>query len=199
MLPVALALATPAPARASVARAPASVPGENEVEAAYQVHFQRYTQWPQSSFESASSPYVVCVVGDESAYQAVRAVAAAAGSLEGRAVQVRWLPDGRGSRAAPFDSPQDQAARAMLRGSHLVFFHRSAGRVHPQAIADLGRLPVLTVSDTDGFTSAGGMLGLVHLDRRIVFEANPGAIRNSGLLLSAKVLKLARPGPRSRP
>jgi hypothetical protein len=194
-----LAFATPSPARASLPRAPAATPGENEVEAAYLVNFLRYTQWPQSSFDSAASPYVVCVVGDESVYQSVRAVAAAAGSVEGRGIEVHWLPDGRGSRAAPFDSPRDLAARSLLRSSNLVFFHRSAGRVLPQVITDLGRLPVLTVSDTDGFTAAGGMLGLVRLDRRIVFEANPGAIRNSGLLLSAKVLKLARPVARVQP
>lgn len=202
LLPAALAFAapgTPTPARAPAQRAAPATPGENEVEAAYLVNFLRYTQWPQSSFDSATSPYVVSVVGDENAYQAVRAVAAAAGNVEGRAIDVRWLPDARGSRAAPFDSPQDQAARARLRGSHLVFFHRSAGRVLPQVITDLGHLPVLTVSDTDDFTLAGGMLGLVRLDRRIVFEANPGAIRNSSLLVSAKVLKLARPAVRTQP
>jgi hypothetical protein len=80
-----------------------------------------------------------------------------------------------------------------------VFFHRSAGRVHPQVLSDLARLPVLTVSDTDAFIANGGMLGLVRLDRRIVFEANPGAIRNAGLMVSAKVLKLARPTARALP
>jgi hypothetical protein len=200
-LPAAPAPAMPASAsaRAGLARAAVAAPGEDAVEAAYLVNFLRYTQWPQSSFDSASSPYVVCVVGSEAAYQAVRAVAGAAGGVEGRAVEVHWLPDGRGSRDAPFDSPQDQAARSLMRRSHLVFFHRSAGRVLPQVIADLDHLPVLTVSDTDAFIAKGGMLGLVRLDRRIVFEANPGAIRNSGLLVSAKVLKLARPLPRPQP
>jgi hypothetical protein len=178
-----------APALAQVAR---PAPGEAEVEAAYLVNFLRYTQWPASSFENANSPYVITVVGSERTVDGVRAVAAAAGNIDGRAIEVRWIPDGRGSRAAPFDSAQDQAALAQMRASHLVFFHRSAGRVHPQVLSDLSRAPVLTVSDTDGFTGDGGMLGLVRDDRRIVFQANSGAIRNANLLVSAKVMKLAR-------
>ena len=183
----------------SGARAAARPPGEVEIEAAYLVNFLRYTQWPPAGFASPAAPYVVTVVGSEAAAASVRAVAAAAGSIEGRAIEVRWMGDSRGSRAAPFDSAQDSQARALLRGSHLVFFHRSAGPVHPQVLTDLSRLPVLTVSDNDGFTSQGGMLGLVRQDRRIVFQANAGAIRNAGLLVSAKVLKLARADARPMP
>ena len=174
-------------------------PGEVEVEAAYLVNFLRYTQWPAGSFATPASPYVLTVVGSEQAAASVRAVATAAGGIDGRQIEVRWLRQGRGSRAAPFDSPQDMEARTQLRGSHLVFFHRSAGRVHPQVLTDLAAWPVLTVSDTEDFTRQGGMLGLLRSDRRILFQANTSAIRGAGLLVSAKVLKLARVEPRSSP
>ena len=192
----ALALAAPPPAT-SPARTRA--PGEVEVEAAYLVNFQRYTQWPVGSFTAPGAPYVVTVVGSQQAAASVRAVAAAARGIEGRSIEVRWLPQARGSRAAPFDSPQDLEARGQLRGSHLVFFHRSSGRVHPQVLTDLAAWPVLTVSNTEGFTGNGGMIGLVRSDQRIVFQANTSAIRGAGLLVSAKVLKLARADPRGRP
>ena len=174
-------------------------PGEIEVEAAYLVNFLRYTQWPATSFSAPASPYVLTVVGSQEAAAGVRAVAAAAGGIDGRPIEVRWLPQGRGTRNAPFDSPQDIEARAVLRGSHLVFFHRSAGRVHPQVLTDLAAAPVLTVSDNEDFTSQGGMLGLLRSDRRILFQANTSAIRGAGLLVSAKVLKLARVDPRPLP
>jgi hypothetical protein len=79
-----------------------------------------------------------------------------------------------------------------LRRSHLVFFHASAGAVPSQALSDLWGQPVLTVSDMPEFTRAGGMIGLVRISGHVAFEANPMAIRNAGLMLSAKVLKLAR-------
>ena len=79
-----------------------------------------------------------------------------------------------------------------MRASHLVYFHGASAELHPKALADLWGQPVLTVSNSPGFTSAGGMIGLFRSGRNIVFDANPVAIRNSGLQVSAKVLKLAR-------
>ena len=59
-------------------------------------------------------------------------------------------------------------------------------------LAPLAGQPVLTVGDQAGFNAAGGMIELVSVAGRIVFQANPAAIRNAGLVVSAKVLKLAR-------
>jgi hypothetical protein len=188
VLALLVALATVAPLRAQSPRAPL----ESEVQAAYLINFLRYTQWPERSFDSRAAPYVIAVVGSEHVAARVRAVAGAAGRVDGRPVEVLWVPGARGSRAAPFDSSQDRENLLQLQRSHLVFFHASAGNIPAQALSDLWGRPVLTVSDVPGFTQSGGMLGLVRRSGSIVFEANPVAIRNSRLMLSAKVLKLAR-------
>jgi hypothetical protein len=174
-------------------------PSEDEVSAAFLLNFLRYTDWPPRSFATADAPYVIAVVGNESVATHVRAVVAAAGRINGRPVEVRWVASARGTRAAPFDSAQDRENQSLLRRSHLVFFHSSAGNIPAQALSDLWSQPVLTVSDVPDFTRAGGMLGLVRQAGHIAFEANPVAIRNARLMLSAKVLKLARltGGPRS--
>jgi YfiR/HmsC-like len=170
---------------------------ETDVEAAYLVNFLRYTQWPERSFESPDSPLIISVIGPNSVADRIRAVAFAAGRIGGRAIEVRSIPFQRGSVDAPLQSERDRQSLAMVRSSHLVFFHSEAGAVHPQAISDLWGYPVLTVSNARGFTDAGGMLGLFRSSGHIVFEANAGAIRNSGLLVSAKVLKLARVAARA--
>jgi hypothetical protein len=174
------------------ARAQAIAPAEEDVQAAFLLNFLRYTDWPGRSFDGPDAPFVITVVGSEQVAARVRAVVAAAGRVNGRPVEVRWLPGARGSRAAPFDSAQDRENQLQLRRSHLVFFHASAGNVAGQTLSDLWGLPVLTVSDVPDFTRVGGMHGLVRASGRVAFEANPVAIRNSRLLLSAKVLKLAR-------
>ena len=192
-----------APARAVEARPAASAatraPSEDEVAAAFLLNFLRYTDWPPRTFATADAPFVIAVVGNEAVATHVRAVVAAAGRINGRNVEVRWIPSARGTRAAPFDSLPDRENLSQLRRSHLAFFHSSAGDVPAQALSDLWGQPVLTVSDVPDFTRAGGMLGLVRVSGRIAFEANPVAIRNARLMLSAKVLKLARltGGPRS--
>jgi hypothetical protein len=169
--------------------APALAPGQAraaEVEAAYLVNFLRYTQWPEQSFSSEQAPFVVTVIGSASVVEAVRAVASAAGMIDGRLVDVRALS------AAQLSAPDPQALD-LLRTSHLVFFHASEVDSIPRRLLDqLARQPVLTVSNIDDFITSGGMLELVNVDGHIVFEANPAAIHDAGLLVSAKVLKLAR-------
>ena len=176
----------PMPARAQ------GMPKEIDVEAAYLVNFLRYTQWPERSFQSQDSPLVVTVIGTDSVAARVRAVAAAAGRVGGRRIEVRSLPFSRGSLDAPLRSERDREILLQMRASHLVYFHGASAELHPKVLADLWGQPVLTVSNSPGFTSAGGMIGLFRSGRNIVFDANPVAIRNSGLQVSAKVLKLAR-------
>ncbi len=165
---------------------------ENQMQADYLVNFLRFTQWPARSFDRPDAPYVIAVIGDKGVADDVRAAALAAGRIGRRNVEVRWIAAGRGTRAAPFDSAQDRENLLQLKRSHLVLFHSSAGAVPWQALSDLWGQPVLTVSDVPGFVQSGGMVGLESGSGRVEFEANPVAIRNAKLRVSAKVLKLAR-------
>ena len=178
---------------AASATAEQRAPRQIDVEAAYLVNFLRYTQWPERHAPTPGAPIRVTVVGPPEVADRVRAVAAAAGPIDGHAIEVRNLSAPRGSLAAPLDSERDREAARMLRESHLVFFIDSAAYLHPRVLADLYGQPVLTVGNREGFARRGGMLGLTRRGGNIVFEANPGAIRNAGLVVSAKVLKLARP------
>lgn len=159
------------------------------VEAAYLVNFLRFCEWPATAAGDPGTPLVISVVGSERAAKVVKDVVEAAGPIAGRAVLVHRV-DYRGQR--------DRTARAQrqalhrLRASHLVFVDRSAAQEMEGVVRDLLGLPVLTVGNMDGFLEAGGMLELVPAGRNIVFAAAPGAIQRAGLVLSAKVLKLAR-------
>ena len=172
-----------APALAQPAPSPAADARLLQVEGAFLVNFLRYTDWPPPRLGDASNPYVVTVVGSPDAADAVAAVAAAAGEIRGRRVQVR--------RAAMATAADRATAADLLRTSHLVVVQDSA-RANVDNVLDTVRdLPVLTVSDAPGFAATGGMLGLVQSRAHLAFEANPAAIRNAGLMVSAKVLKLA--------
>jgi hypothetical protein len=81
---------------------------------------------------------------------------------------------------------------ARLRGSHAVYV---ATLDHPRRrsiLTCLERADVLTVSDQPDFAADGGMLGLVLQETRIVFDANPAAIKETRVSVSSKVLRLAR-------
>jgi hypothetical protein len=156
-------------------------PQARDVEAAYLINFLRYTQWPPQAFADAQAPFVISVVGTEDDATAVRNVATAAGAIAARRIDVRRVA-----------KPQDNIDK--LRNSHLVFFGAEGADAIAQTLAALADRPVLTVSDQEGFVAHGGMIELVNAAGHIVFYANPSAIRSAGVVVSAKVLKLARSG-----
>ena len=153
------------------------------VEGAFLVNFIRFTEWPRSRFAGDGAPCVLVVVGSEAVADAVREVAHAAGTVQGRRIEVRQV-----------DGDRMQRQRDVLRAAHVVFVDRSGGVAAEDAIDLLQGAPILTVGEDAmaGFVRAGGMLGLVVSGSRVGFVANPGAIRQGGLTVSAKVLKLAR-------
>lgn len=157
---------------------------ELQVEAAFLVNFVRYADWPPGRLGPAGAPYIVSVIGSQDDAADIAAVAAAAGRIGGRRIDVR--------RVAPASLSSRASASSELRASHVVFVREDSGVRCATVRRLLGDAPVLTVGDATGFAAAGGMLGLVRVQRHLAFEANPGAIRDAGLMVSAKVLKLAR-------
>jgi hypothetical protein len=163
-----------APARASAA----------QVKAAFVVNFVRYTNWPRDAFADGTTPYRLCALGKDETVAVLE-------RLEGetrvgaRAMAVQRLAErGLGSDATA-------ALARHLRDCHVLYVAADA-RDATGVLALLADADVLTVGDVDGFAAAGGMLELVPEGARIAFRANPAAIAETRLEVSAKVLKLAR-------
>jgi hypothetical protein len=183
------ALALGAGLLAAVPRAGAqeSAPSlEAQVEAAFLVNFVRYTDWPPEVARAPGEPYVITVVGADALADSLERLAQVVAPVRGRRIEVRRLAFPQGA-----DAQVRAGISERLRRSHLVFVRDTEEPVE-QILGDLSGQPVLTVSDRDGFAAVGGMLGLHREGGRIGFEANPAAIRNARLVVSAKVLKLAR-------
>jgi len=155
-----------------------------QVEAAFLVNFVRYTDWPPRRLGPPGAPYIVSVIGSGDDASDMAAVAAAAGFIGGRRIEVR--------RVAPASLSNRAAAAGVLQASHVVFVREDSGVRIATVRRRLGAAPGLTVGDSTGFAAAGGMLGLVRVQQHLAFEANPDEIRSAGLMVSAKVLKLAR-------
>lgn len=175
-----LCLGVPAPVRAAEPSDAAAL------KAAFLLNFVRYTEWPPDALPAdASAPVEVVVLGSRPVAAALRSIAAQAQAQGLRAVRVRHLEPAALARVM---------ARADRADPHAIFV---AADVDGEAavrelLARVREQPVLTVGDGEGFAANGGMLGLVEDGRRIAFDANPAAIRNGGLNVSARVLKLAR-------
>jgi hypothetical protein len=60
-----------------------------------------------------------------------------------------------------------------------------------QLTANLGRQPVVTVSDIKGFVKTGGQIEFVSKGNRLSFTINHTAMKERGLQASASLLNLA--------
>ena len=80
-----------------------------------------------------------------------------------------------------------------ITSCHLVFISKSEQSRFTEILAALGRNPILTVSEAEGFTESGGVINFVIRNNKIRFTINAEAARANGLELSSKLLSLAIP------
>lgn len=140
---------------------------ENAVEAAYLAKFSPYIEWPPASFQDATAPIKLCVLGPDPFGSALDRAAAA--QRDGRVVSVLRL-------ASP-----DLAASCQM----VFVADPEAARSLP---AGLETQPVLTVSDSDAVPA---MIRFVVVQNHVRFVIDDGAARRSGLRISSRLLNLA--------
>lgn len=78
-----------------------------------------------------------------------------------------------------------------LKGCQIVFLAAPAMGQAPRVLETLRGLPTLIVADSPGAVRKGVMLNMTLTQSRVTFEANLGAARSAGLVLSSKLLRLA--------
>lgn len=158
-------------ALALVPSGPRAADDEYAVKGAFLFHFAKFVTWPDSAFGS-DPELAICLLGDEAVRDHLSA------TLDGRVagehpVRVRRLTDAGASA-----------------GCHMLFSTRGAG-VAAGELATRAGPGVLTVGEEPGFAAAGGMINFVESDSKIRFEVNPEAARAAGLVVSARLLRLA--------
>jgi hypothetical protein len=162
------------------------------VKAAYLLNFIKYTQWPETAFENAESRIVITIVGDCDLSAILADALRQSNPVHGRRIIAQAAPFPRPDAFGRVGESEMDQFLQRLRQSHLVYFCGYDMSLIRSVLDQLRGTPVLTVSDVPRFGEGSGMLGFVLDKNRIIFEANPKEIQNAGLVVSAKVLKLAR-------
>ncbi len=144
---------------------------EYQIKAAFLYNFSRLTNWPNEN-TAAPASLNLCVIGENPFGDALE-------SLSGKTVRNRSLVIHAPEKA------EDQKA------CHLVFIGRTEQARTAEILASLEYRPVLTVSDSDGFTEQGGIIELKLVERKVRFEINIDAAERAGLVISSKLLNLA--------
>lgn len=153
---------------------------DQQLKAAFVLNFIRYTEWPERAFTGPEAPLNLCVLGGDLAGTGLSGIGGKA--IKGHLVQVKLATNA------------DEA-----RGCHAVFVPEGDLRRNIPILRSLQQLPILTISEADGFIDAGGMIGLVHSDNRLQFEVNLGVVQQAQLKASSQLLRLARNIIEARP
>ena len=159
----------PSPARAGGV-------AEYQAKAAFLYNFTKFVQWPESAFASKTSPLVIGVLGSDpfgpSLDQAV-----AGKTAEGHPLKV--------VRISATGSPQ-------VSKCHILFVCSSEKERVGDLLSNLEGVGVLTVSDLDRFAQKGGMIQFDQDGGRISLVVNVGAAKKGNLVISAKLLQVAK-------
>lgn len=149
-------------------------PSEYQLKAAFLFNFTKFVEWPDSSFEDPQAPIVLGIIGDDPFGDTLARIIAGQ-KVQGRSLVIRkerWGDE--------------------LRLCHVLFVSASEHERSSRILGSVRSASVLTVSDMEGFTEAGGVIEFVTQENRVRFIVNLDAATQSKLRLSAKLLALAR-------
>lgn len=149
------------------AKRPAAAGDAATLKAAFLYNFALYTSWPPPP----PNALTLCTIGRDELGAAFDALANK--QVDGKPVQVRRI---------------DSAAEA--RGCHVLYVPESGAGNLPALSRGLASQPVLVVSDAGNLDAS--MILIEAEGNRLVFSVNLARVRNAGLDVSSKLLRLAR-------
>ena len=143
---------------------------EDSVKVGYILNFARYTEWPATAM--SGNDLYICSLSSQ-------ALSGKLALLEDKQIQLKQVRVRIATRAND------------LRTCHVLYIAADEQQRVDAVLRNVTSYPILTVSDTPGFTQANGMIGLKLRTGRIRFDINLGAARQAELSLSSHLLKLA--------
>jgi hypothetical protein len=155
------------------ARLEAQAPmGESQVKAMFVYNFLKFVEWPVNASAGSKDPFVVLIIGEGAMADATEQFleSKAIGDRPVAVLRIQWDQSLRGARAA-------------------VVVERDPKKLHHilDAAATAG---VLTIGEGEEFTTRGGVIGLLVLDRKVRFDVDTTAAQNARLRVSSKLLAL---------
>jgi YfiR/HmsC-like len=166
------------PSISPVAWSQSDEPTEYQLKAAFLFKFAKFVDWPESSFSSPQSPFVVCVIGKDPFGPSLDE------SLRGKTIEDRNVEVARFPNVGAINSATAQACK-------ISFVSASEQQHLREVIASFQKANTLLIGDAVGFAASGGAIEFVLEDGRIRFAINVDAVDRAGLKVNSRLLALA--------
>jgi hypothetical protein len=148
---------------------------EYKVKAAFLFNFTKFVDWPPESFANAETPLVIGFLGENPFGNDLEDI------VRGKTINNRTL------------KTRQLRTLAECTNCNVLFLSTAEKSRIKEVLEKLRDTSVLTVSENDGFTEAGGMINFVREGNKFRFQINNEAAKRAKLKISSKMLGLALP------
>jgi hypothetical protein len=149
------------------------IPNEYQVKAAFLFNFAKFVEWPADAFDGPDAPFILGVLGDNP-------FGSALGRIKGKTA------NGRKLLVYHFKEVDD------INECHILFVSASEKEHLAKIFKALKHANILLVGDMENFAGQGGMINFIVKDQKIGFEINVDAVGSGNLIVSSKLLSLAK-------
>lgn len=148
---------------------------EYEVKAGYIYNFIKFVNWPNYSFDNEYAPFIIGIYGDDP-FENILNEAFKDRTLYDR----KWL-------LVHYSSPEE------IKGCNLLFIS-NINKTELVKVLDVAKnSAILTIGDNiDEFCKMGGIINFTKQNAKNRFEINNNAAQKVKLVISAKLLSLAK-------
>lgn len=146
---------------------------ENQVKAVFLYNFTQFIEWPQNSFDTNESPFIIGVLG-KNTFDTYLSEVSEGETVAGRSIVIKHYTN---------ITPE-------IGKCQILFIQKSFSEIKQVTQLTQGK-PILTVSDNENFMKQSGMVRFYVESGKIRFEINKEASTESGLIISSKLLRLA--------
>jgi len=146
----------------------------DEVKAVYLFNFTSFITWPEDAFKKPSDPFTYCSFGNKGAVTKPLGEILLGEKVDERAVKFKTITkisDIKGCQVLYIDQLQHTNTEEILRKTKVM--------------------PILTVSDMNGFAKQGGAVEFSTKGGRIKLLINVSKIKDARLNVSSKLLRIA--------
>ena len=146
---------------------------EYQLKAVFLFNFTQFVDWPANNFENPGSPIVIGVIGDNP-FGAYLAQTVSGEKINGHPLAVQYYKN-----------------EEEIKSCHILFVNVTETKKQEQVLEEVQGKNILTVSDHPDFLKEGGMIRFVTNNNKIKLQINMDACKESKMILSSKLLRLA--------